>query len=75
MCDVAHMRQSPSEMPTLPLRGGGPRRQQVFANLRQANANIGQQRHQPPRRPSRASPASSQSSLQVSPTNNKITRF
>ncbi|KAH8277029.1 hypothetical protein KR026_004124, partial [Drosophila bipectinata] len=65
--------QSPSEIPTLPLRGGGPRRQQFFANLRQANANINPQR--PPPRPHQSPSRSSVSSLPPSPENNKITRF
>ncbi|KAH8294611.1 hypothetical protein KR018_000251, partial [Drosophila ironensis] len=65
--------QSPSEIPTLPLRGGGPRRQQFFANLRQANANINPQR--PPPRPQQSPSRSSVSSLPPSPENNKITRF
>ncbi|BFF88778.1 protein bride of sevenless [Drosophila madeirensis] len=65
--------QSPSEIPTLPLRGGGPRRQQFFANLRQANANINPQR--PPQRPQHSPSRSSVSSLPPSPENNKITRF
>ncbi|XP_067633336.1 protein bride of sevenless [Eurosta solidaginis] len=66
--------QSPSEIPTLPLRGGGPRRQQFFANLRQANSNINPQR--PPPRPQRGSPTRSEcSSLPDSPGSNKITRF
>nr|XP_044251403.1 protein bride of sevenless [Drosophila takahashii] len=65
--------QSPSEIPTLPLRGGGPRRQQFFANLRQANANINPQR--PPPRPQQSPSRSSVSSLPPSPDHNKITRF
>lgn len=67
--------QSPSEIPTLPLRGGGPRRQQFFASLRQANESINP--HRPPPRPRRSpSPtASFQSTLPPSPDNNKITRF
>ncbi|XP_041450903.1 protein bride of sevenless [Drosophila obscura] len=65
--------QSPSEIPTLPLRGGGPRRQQFFANLRQANANINPQR--PPPRPQHSPSRSSVSSLPPSPESNKITRF
>ncbi|XP_015037679.2 protein bride of sevenless [Drosophila pseudoobscura] len=65
--------QSPSEIPTLPLRGGGPRRQQFFANLRQANANINPQR--PPPRPQHSPSRSSLSSLPPSPESNKITRF
>ncbi|EDV42904.1 uncharacterized protein Dana_GF16791 [Drosophila ananassae] len=65
--------QSPSEIPTLPLRGGGPRRQQFFANLRQANVNINPQR--PPPRPHQSPSRSSVSSLPPSPENNKITRF
>ncbi|XP_017026853.1 protein bride of sevenless [Drosophila kikkawai] len=65
--------QSPSEIPTLPLRGGGPRRQQFFANLRQANANINPQR--PPPRPKQSPSRSSVSSLPPSPESNKITRF
>lgn len=67
--------QSPSEIPTLPLRGGGPRRQQFFANLRQANAHIGPNR-QATTRVQRGSPnESEQSSLPDSPDNSKITRF
>lgn len=65
--------QSPSEIPTLPLRGGGPRRQQFFANLRQANANINPQR--PPPRPQQSPSRSSVCSLPPSPENSKITRF
>ncbi|SPP89593.1 protein bride of sevenless [Drosophila guanche] len=65
--------QSPSEIPTLPLRGGGPRRQQFFANLRQANANINPQRSPP--RPQHSPSRSSVSSLPASPENNKNTRF
>uniref|UniRef100_W8BVD3 Protein bride of sevenless n=1 Tax=Ceratitis capitata TaxID=7213 RepID=W8BVD3_CERCA len=73
-CSQAEIAQSPSEIPTLPLRGGGPRRQQFFANLRQANANINPQR--PPPRPQRGSPARSEcSSLPDSPESSKITRF
>ncbi|XP_036341910.1 protein bride of sevenless-like [Rhagoletis pomonella] len=73
-CSQAEMAQSPSEIPTLPLRGGGPRRQQFFANLRQANANINPQR--PPSRPQRGSPTRSEcSSLPDSPESSKITRF
>ncbi|EDW84930.1 uncharacterized protein Dwil_GK12877 [Drosophila willistoni] len=66
--------QSPSEIPTLPLRGGGPRRQQFFANLRQANANINPPRP-PPARPHHSPSRSSVSSLPPSPDNSKITRF
>ncbi|ALC46752.1 boss [Drosophila busckii] len=65
--------QSPSEIPTLPLRGGGPRRQQFFANLRQANANINPQR--PPPRPQQSPSRSSICSLPPSPESSKITRF
>ncbi|XP_030374240.1 protein bride of sevenless [Scaptodrosophila lebanonensis] len=74
-CSQEEMHQSPSEIPTLPLRGGGPRRQQFFANLRQANANINPQR--PPPRPQRSPSHSSVTSLhsQPSPDNSKITRF
>ncbi|XP_037956782.1 protein bride of sevenless-like [Teleopsis dalmanni] len=72
-CSQEEIHQSPSEIPTLPLRGGGPRRQQFFANLRQANANINPQR--PPPRPQPGSPHSSQSSLPGTPDNSKITRF
>nr|XP_036233420.1 protein bride of sevenless isoform X1 [Bactrocera oleae]XP_036233421.1 protein bride of sevenless isoform X1 [Bactrocera oleae]XP_036233422.1 protein bride of sevenless isoform X1 [Bactrocera oleae] len=73
-CSQVDIAQSPSEIPTLPLRGGGPRRQQFFANLRQANANINPQR-QPPR-PQRGSPTRSEcSSLPGSPESSKITRF
>ena len=68
--------QTPSEIPTLPLRGGGPRRQQFFANLRQANAHIGPNR-QNTTRVQRGSPnQSEQSSLEDdSPESSKITRF
>ncbi|KAH8417104.1 hypothetical protein KR222_003254, partial [Zaprionus bogoriensis] len=65
--------QSPSEIPTLPLRGNGPRRQQFFANLRQANANINPQRPAP--RPQQSPSHSSVCSLPPSPDHNKITRF
>ncbi|XP_030565284.1 protein bride of sevenless [Drosophila novamexicana] len=64
--------QSPSEIPTLPLRGGGPRRQQFFANLRQANANINPQR---PPHPQQSPSRSSVCSLPPSPDHSKITRF
>ncbi|XP_073840014.1 G protein coupled receptor bride of sevenless isoform X2 [Musca autumnalis] len=71
--------QSPSEIPTLPLRGGGgPRRQQFFANLRQANAHIGNQRQNTTRVNRGNSPAHSvQESLTPSdsPESSKITRF
>lgn len=65
MCEISGHVQSPSEMPTLPLRGGGVTsagRRQLFGNLRNNNtANM------------RRSYSSSQSSLPPSP--NKITRF
>ncbi|KAL9895134.1 G protein coupled receptor bride of sevenless isoform 1-T1 [Glossina fuscipes fuscipes] len=75
-----HHHQSPSEIPTLPLRGGGPRRQQMFANLRQThavgNGGGGGMRRQNTTRVQRGSPTGScESSLPPSPENSKITRF
>ncbi|XP_075145587.1 G protein coupled receptor bride of sevenless [Haematobia irritans] len=70
--------QSPSEIPTLPLRGGGaPRRQQFFANLRQANSHAGPQRQNTTRVNRGSPPLSAQSSISPtdSPENSKITRF
>ncbi|KAI8129733.1 Protein bride of sevenless [Lucilia cuprina] len=73
-----HHNQTPSEIPTLPIRGNGPRRQQFFANLRQANAHIGPNR-QGTTRVQRGSPnQSEQSSLEDdedTPESSKITRF
>lgn len=74
MCEYGggHNMQSPSEIPTLPLRGGNNsgvgivgRRTQAFQNLRNTNMNSNINR--------RASYSSSQTSLPPSP--NKMTRF
>lgn len=74
MCEVGHMRQSQSDIPTLPLRGGVARRQQFFNNIRQQNQQ--NQRNVPPqRRPISSAASSQQSSLPPSPDNSKITRF
>ncbi|XP_055851315.1 protein bride of sevenless [Episyrphus balteatus] len=74
MCEVGHMRQSQSDIPTLPLRGGVARRQQFFNNIRQQNQQ-NQRGAPPPRRPISPTASSQQSSLPPSPENNKITRF
>lgn len=74
MCEVGHIRQSQSDIPTLPLRGGVARRQQFFNNIRQQNQqNL--RSGPPPRRPISPTGSSQQSSLPPSPDNSKITRF